>query len=57
MKDIGVTVIKKIDENFLPKLQNWLEYGMAPNVHYPDITGEIIANVVTAHKDLVAKAV
>jgi uncharacterized protein (TIGR00661 family) len=50
MKDIGVTVIQKIDENFIPKLQNWLEYGKAPEVNYPDLTANIIARVVAGQK-------
>ena len=55
MKDIGVTVINKIDKNFVPKLQTWLEYGKAPDVNYPDLTADIIAQVVAAKQQLISK--
>jgi uncharacterized protein (TIGR00661 family) len=47
MRDIGVTVVKKIDINFIHKLQTWLEYGKAPNINYPDQAEEIVSSIVT----------
>lgn len=46
MKDIGVTVVKKIDENFVYKLKTWLDFGAPPKIYYPDETGTIIAGIM-----------
>jgi uncharacterized protein (TIGR00661 family) len=52
MKDIGVTVVKKIDENFGHKLKTWLEFGSAPSIHYPDQTAAIIEDAIMEQQQL-----
>ncbi len=49
MKDIGVTVVKKIDEKFTARLQSWVTFGMPPKVYYPDETAAIIERLVAEH--------
>jgi uncharacterized protein (TIGR00661 family) len=46
MKDIGVTVVSKIDENFIEKLKNWIEFGKPADIHYPDNTAQIIEQMM-----------
>ena len=46
MKELGITVVKKLDETFTEKLRNWVESGFPPNMHYPDITGKIIEEII-----------
>ena len=48
-KDLGVTVVKEIDDNFSVKLKSWLDYGFPPNIFYPDITGKIIEDLMLNH--------
>ena len=45
-KDLGVTVVKEIDHEFPGKLKSWLNFGFAPNIYYPDITGKIIEELM-----------
>jgi uncharacterized protein (TIGR00661 family) len=48
-KDIGVTMVKEIDGEFTARLRSWLNFGFPPNIHYPDITGKIIEELMTKH--------
>ncbi len=50
-RDIGVTMVKTIDSKFPDKIKTWLNYSLPPKIYYPDITGEIIGEVVRKHKD------
>lgn len=49
MKDIGVTVVKQIDDQFSGRLQSWITFGMPPRASYPDVTGQIIEQLMLAH--------
>lgn len=49
MKEIGVTVVKQIDEQFTARLRSWVTFGMPPKVNYPDITANIIENLIVQH--------
>jgi uncharacterized protein (TIGR00661 family) len=46
-KNIGVTMVKEIDDKFHDKLMSWLNFSFPPNIHYPDITGKIIEELIT----------
>jgi hypothetical protein len=48
-KDIGVTMVKEIDDEFVGKLQSWLSFGFPPNIYYPDMTGKIIEDLMLKH--------
>lgn len=56
MKDIGVTVVKEIDNEFVTKLKSWVQFAFPINVHYPDITGKIVEELVMKHGKQLANA-
>lgn len=57
MKELGITVVKEIDDTFVSKLKTWLTFAFPVNVHYPDITGKIISDLVQKHGVSLAHAV
>lgn len=57
MKDIGITIVKKIDDNFSILLKSWLNFGMPPSIHYADETGAIVAQLIAAHSRLAVPVV
>jgi uncharacterized protein (TIGR00661 family) len=56
MKDIGITVVKEIDENFTSKLKSWVNFAFPINVYYPDNTGKIVEELVMKHGKQMANA-
>jgi uncharacterized protein (TIGR00661 family) len=46
---MGATVIGALDEKNIPAIGQWLQQGKVMNVHYPDITSDIIARIVATH--------
>lgn len=49
MKSLGITVVKQIDSEFTGRLRSWLSFGFPLNIHYPDITGRIIEELMLKH--------
>jgi uncharacterized protein (TIGR00661 family) len=47
MKDIGVTVVKKIDKSFGSYLNSWLNFATPPSIHYADHTERIIEQLIS----------
>lgn len=47
MKDIGVTVVKKIDNSFGSHLNSWLNFATPPAIHYADHTERIIEQLIS----------
>lgn len=46
---LGVSIQQKIDENFVPAVQNWLSSTEKVEVNFPDETAKIVANLVSKH--------
>lgn len=49
LKAMGVPVIKTLRKKYHDKIGDWLSNGTAPNVDYPDTTGDILRMVVERH--------
>ncbi len=49
LKELGVPVIKGLKEKHFSVLQKWVETGEPINIHYPDITEELINNILTEY--------
>ncbi|MES2778524.1 MAG: glycosyltransferase family protein [Bacteroidota bacterium] len=56
MKDLGITVVKSIDEHFVSKVKTWVGFAFPANIHYPDITGKIVEELVMKHGKQLANA-
>ncbi|MFN8416845.1 MAG: glycosyltransferase family protein [Cytophagaceae bacterium] len=52
LSELGVTVIKNLKKNKLDIIDDWLTYGKAIDVDYPDITEKIIDQVLHKHAGL-----
>lgn len=48
---LGVPVIKKMKKKHIPKIKEWLENGVAPEVNYPDITSDILDQLLAKQKN------
>ena len=46
LKAMGVPVIKSLKEKHLPIIKDWIEYGKIIPVDYPDVTEQIINNII-----------
>ncbi len=46
---MGATVIKTLDERNYATIRNWLDNGERIKVNYPDITAEIIEQIIKKH--------
>ncbi|MCS6967482.1 MAG: glycosyltransferase family protein [Cytophagales bacterium] len=46
LKMMGITVIKKIGRRFSEKLRHWIENVPPVEVHYPNITQELLAEIL-----------
>jgi uncharacterized protein (TIGR00661 family) len=46
---MGATVIKMLGEAYYPAIRNWLRAGLEIKVDYPDITSEIINQIIRKH--------
>jgi uncharacterized protein (TIGR00661 family) len=49
MKDLGITVVKEIDADFSTKVKSWVNFAFPANIHYPDLTGKIVENLILKH--------
>jgi len=49
LEAMGVPVIKSLKKKHHDKIKDWLEYGKIISVDYPDITGQIIQQIITNH--------
>ena len=49
MKDIGVTVVKKIGSGFVSQVKSWINYGCPVNINYPDETASVIEGLFMEH--------
>lgn len=56
MKDLGVTVIKEIDNQFVSKLNSWIHFAFPANIYYPDNTAKIVEDLVEKHGKQVASS-
>jgi uncharacterized protein (TIGR00661 family) len=56
MKEIGITVVKEIDADFITKVKSWVNFGFPVNTHYPDNTGKIVEELVMKHGKQLANA-
>ncbi|NDC35275.1 MAG: hypothetical protein EBZ51_07810 [Synechococcaceae bacterium WB9_2_112] len=44
---MGATVIPELHPRHYPAITDWLNHGQPINVHYPDITADIVARLVS----------
>jgi uncharacterized protein (TIGR00661 family) len=49
MQQMGVTLVKQIDDHFVQTVTNWVQNAKPLNVNFPDVTGEIIAALIAKH--------
>ncbi len=49
LKNMGVPVIKKLKENRIGKIQNWVDSDYRVEVDYPDVTEQIIKQIFESH--------
>lgn len=49
MKQMGVTVVKEIDNRFVQTLTHWVREVKPLTIHFPDLTGEIVAKLIANH--------
>lgn len=47
LKQMGVTVVKQIDETFIGRLKSWINFGHPISINYPDETAKIIQQLVS----------
>ena len=46
---LGIPVLKNFKKKQLPRIEDWVSQGRKMEIHYPDITEEIIDMVLTRH--------
>ena len=46
---MGAAVIKMLDDKHYPTIRHWLDEGKPIEVNYPDITADIIAEIIRKH--------
>ena len=49
LKTLGIPVIENMKKKQLPKLEEWIQHGRPLEVHYPDITEDIINMLIEKH--------
>ncbi len=47
LKQIGITVVNKIDDTFSGRIKSWIDFGSPIILNYPDQTAKIIHQLVT----------
>ncbi len=55
LKEMGVTVIKRLDEQFVGRIRSWLNFSHPINVSYPNQTAKIIEGLVDGNSYSPAK--
>ena len=46
LKEMGVTVVKKLSKKQLPKIEKWINSNKIVEVHYPDVTEDILDAII-----------
>ncbi|WP_417800400.1 glycosyltransferase family protein [Tenacibaculum sp.] len=46
LKEMGVTVVKKLSKKQLPKIEKWINTNKVVKVHYPDVTEDILDAII-----------
>lgn len=46
LKEMGVTVVKKLSKKQLPKIKNWINSNKIVEVSYPDVTEDILDAII-----------
>ena len=49
LKVLGIPVIKNMKKKQLTKIEDWIQHGRPLEVHYPDITEDIIDMLIEKH--------
>jgi len=49
LETLGIPVLKNLKKKQLPKIEDWVSGGRSLEIHYPDITEEIIDMVLSKH--------
>lgn len=49
MKDLGITVVKKVGDDFVGRIKSWINYACPVNINYPDETASIIEGIFLEH--------
>ncbi len=52
LETLGIPVLKNFKKKQIPKIESWVEQGKSLEIHYPDITEEIIDMVLAKHLHL-----
>ncbi|MDE1207391.1 glycosyltransferase family protein [Tenacibaculum larymnensis] len=46
LKEMGVTVVKKLSKKQLPKIEKWINTNKVVEVHYPDVTEDMLDAII-----------
>ncbi len=46
---LGIPVLKNLKKKQIPKIEDWIQKGSSLEIHYPDITEEVIDLILTRH--------
>ncbi|MGG6230506.1 glycosyltransferase family protein [Tenacibaculum sp. SDUM215027] len=46
LKEMGVTVVKKLSKKQLPKIEKWINSNNIVEVHYPDVTEDMLDAII-----------
>jgi len=46
LKEMGVTVVKKLGKKQLPKIEKWINSNKIIEVHYPDVTEDMLDAII-----------
>ncbi|GFD93807.1 glycosyl transferase [Alteromonas sp. KUL156] len=46
LKEMGVTVVKKLSKKQLPKIEKWINSNKIVEVHYPDVTEDMLDAII-----------
>ncbi|MDX8553988.1 glycosyl transferase [Tenacibaculum sp. 1B UA] len=46
LKEMGVTVVKKLSKKQLPKIEKWINTNKIIKVHYPDVTEDMLDAII-----------
>jgi hypothetical protein len=49
LKALGIPVIKNMKKKQINKIEDWIQHGRPLEVHYPDITEDIIDMLIEKH--------
>lgn len=46
LKEMGVTIVKKLSKKQLPKIEKWINSNKIVKVHYPDVTEDMLDAII-----------